>query len=128
MRILVVDDEDQMRALLRLMLEPAGHEVLEAANGKIALHMQKKMPVDLVITDILMPEMEGVELIMNLRKVDPHVKIIAISGGGKIDPNFCLDIAGKMGADRILLKPFSKSTIISIISELFPDSNLTGPA
>jgi DNA-binding response OmpR family regulator len=124
MRVLVVDDEDQMRALLRLMLESAGHEVSDAANGKIALHLQKMMPADLLITDIIMPEMEGIELIINIRKIDPRVKIIAISGGGKIDPYLCLDIAGELGADRILQKPFSRTTLMFVISELFPDSNL----
>ena len=124
MRILVVDDNDQMRELLRLMLETVGHEVLDAANGKVALHLQKTMPADLVITDIIMPEMEGIELITNIRKVTPHVKIIAISGGGKIDADLCLEIADKLGADRTLLKPFSKSDLLSVIGELFPDSNL----
>jgi len=124
MRILVVDDNDQIRGMLRLMLETAGHEVSDAANGKSALHLQKTIPADLVITDIIMPEMEGIELIINIRKIDPRVKIIAISGGGKIDPYLCLDIAGQLGADRILQKPFSQATLMSIISELFPDSNL----
>ena len=125
MRILVVDDNDQLREMLRHILETAGHEVLEAANGKIALHLQNTLPADLVITDILMPEMEGLELIMNIRKITPCVKIIAISGGGKMHPDLCLEIASNMGADRILLKPFSKSTILSIINELYTDSNLT---
>jgi CheY-like chemotaxis protein len=126
MRILIVDDEDQMRALLRLMLEPAGHEVLDAANGKVALHLQKTMPADLVITDIIMPEMEGIELIRNIRKVTPHVKIIAISGGGKIDADLCLEIADKLGADRTLLKPFSKSDLLSVIGELFSEGDKIG--
>jgi DNA-binding response OmpR family regulator len=124
MRILVVDDNNQMREMLRLILEAAGHEVLDAVNGKIALHLQMTMPADLVITDIIMPEMEGLDLIMNIRKIAPGVKIIAISGGGKVDPNLCLKIADKLGADKILLKPFSKSTILSMVSELFADSNV----
>ena len=124
MRILVVDDNNQMRGMLKLILETADHEVLDAANGKIALHLLKTMTVDLVITDLVMPEMEGIELVMNIHKLYPRVKIIAISGDGKVDPDLCLGMAGKLGADRILLKPFSKSTLISIIGELFPDSNL----
>ena len=123
MRILVVDDNDQMRKMLRLILETARHEVSEAANGKMALHLQKTMPADLVITDIIMPEMDGIELISKIRKITPRVKIIAISGGGKVDPDLCLKIAGQLGADRTLLKPFSKSTIMSMISGLFTDSN-----
>jgi len=124
MRILVVDDNDQMRAILRMMLESEGHEVLEAANGNIALDLQKKKPAELVVTDIIMPEMEGIELISHIRKITPHAKIIAISGGGKIDADLCLNIAGKLGANRTLLKPFSKPDLMSVIGELFPDDNL----
>jgi CheY-like chemotaxis protein len=72
-----------------------------------------------------MPEMDGIELITNIRRVMPYIKIIAISGGGQIDANCCLDLAGKMGADRTLLKPFSKSDLMSVIGELHPDSKLT---
>jgi CheY-like chemotaxis protein len=122
MRILVVDDNDQMRELLRLILETAGHKIVEAENGKIALDLFETTPADLVITDIIMPEMEGIDLIMTIRTRYPGVRIIAISGGGKIDPNLCLNMAGKLGADRILRKPFGKSDILSMISDLFPDS------
>ncbi len=121
MQILIVDDNDELRELLRLILESAGHEIVEAANGKIALDLLKTTPVELVITDIIMPEMEGIDLIRMIRTIYPDVRIIAISGGGKIDPNVCLNIAGKLGADRILQKPFGKSTILSIIGDLFPD-------
>ncbi len=122
MRILVVDDNDQMRELLRLILESAGHETMEAANGKIALELLGTRPADLVITDIVMPEMEGTDLIMTIGTRYPDVRIVAISGGGKSDPNAYLKTAGKRGADRILHKPFGKSAILSIIGELFPGS------
>ncbi len=122
MRILIVDDNDEMRELLRLILETACHEIVEAANGRIALDLLGATPVDLVITDIIMPEMEGIDLIMTIRTRYPGVRIIAISGGGKIDPNLCLNMAGKLGADRILRKPFGKSAILAAVSDLFPDS------
>jgi CheY-like chemotaxis protein len=125
MRILVVDDNDQMRALLRMLLEQAGHEVLDAANGKLALNLLKTERADLIITDIIMPEMEGIDLIMAIRSVDPRVKIIAISGGGKIDPRLCLNMADKLGADRILQKPFGKSAILSLVAELLADPGST---
>ena len=120
MRILVVDDNDEMRELLRLILESAGHEIMEAANGKIALNLLKTAAAELVITDIIMPEMEGIDLIMTIRTMYPEIKIIAISGGGKIDPGVCLNMADKLGADRVLQKPFGKSIILSTIGELFP--------
>jgi CheY-like chemotaxis protein len=122
MRVLVVDDNDEMRGLLRLMLESGGHEVLDAPKGNSALHLHKTTPADLVITDILMPEMDGIELIKLIRNIAPRVKIIAISGGGKIDADLCLNLAGELGADRTLLKPFSKSDLMSVIGELFTDS------
>jgi len=123
MRILVVDDEAQMRKVLRLMLEGTGYEVLDAENGKKALNLQETTPVDLIITDIIMPEMEGIEFIMKVRKITPHVKIIAISGDCKVDPDLSLGIAGQLGANRTLLKPVSKSVLMSVIGELFPESN-----
>jgi CheY-like chemotaxis protein len=125
MRILVVDDNDQMREMLRLLLESDGHEVSEAENGRRAVNQLKLEPVDLVITDIIMPEMEGIDLIMTIRTIYPDVKIIAISGGGRIAPHLCLKMADKLGADRILQKPFSKAAILSMIGELL-DAAHTG--
>ena len=121
MRILVVDDNDQMREMLRLLLEQAGHEVLEAVHGKLALNLLKEQPVDLIITDIIMPEMEGIDLIRAIRSIDPDARIIAISGGGRIDPRLCLNMANKLGADRVLQKPFGKSAILEMVAELLAD-------
>jgi CheY-like chemotaxis protein len=122
MRILVVDDNDQIREMLRLLLEQAGYEVLEATNGKFALGLLKKEQADLVITDIIMPEMEGIDLIRAIRSLYPRAKIIAISGGGRIDPRLCLSMADKLGADRILQKPFGKSAILSTVAELLAET------
>jgi CheY-like chemotaxis protein len=125
MRILVVDDNDQIRELLKLLLEQVGHEVLEAANGKLAMNLLKKEQVDLIITDIIMPEMEGIDLIRAIRAIHPGAKIIAISGGGRIDPRLCLNMANKLGADRILQKPFSKSSILTMVGDLSIDAGPT---
>jgi CheY-like chemotaxis protein len=118
MRILVVDDNDQIREMLRLLLEQAAYEVLEAANGKFALKLLKQEQVDVIVTDIIMPEMEGIDLIMAIRSMDPGAKIIAISGGGRVDPHLCLSLADELGADRVLQKPFGKSAILSMVAEL----------
>ncbi len=118
MRILVVDDNDDIRQMLRLLLEQEGHEIREAANGKLALKLLAQEAVDLIVTDIIMPEMEGIDLIMAIRSVKPDAKIIAISGGGRIDPRLCLNMAGKLGADRVLQKPFGKAAILGAIDEL----------
>ena len=81
--ILVVDDEELVRATLRQMLESADHVVFEAANGKEALRSFENRAVDLVITDIIMPEKEGIETIIDLRKIAPNLRIVAISGGNR---------------------------------------------
>lgn len=122
MRILVVDDNDQMREMLRQMLESSGYEVWDAENGKVALDKIAVSPVDLVITDIIMPVMEGIELISNIRRMIPPVKVIAISGGGKIDPDYYLNMADKLGVDASLKKPFTNTALLSVIRGLFPDS------
>lgn len=83
-RILVIDDEPQVRAMLRQMLEREGYEVVEAEEGEEGMRRYREQPVDLVITDILMPQKEGIETIRALRRTNPGVKIIAISGGGRM--------------------------------------------
>ena len=80
-RILVIDDDNSIRNLLRRILETAGHEVIEASNGRIALDMQRQKPAELIITDIFMPEKEGTEFIMDMNEEFPAVKVIAMSGG-----------------------------------------------
>ena len=78
--ILVIDDQAALRALLRTVLENAGHEVMEAPNGRLGLALYQEKPADLVITDILMPEMNGLDMILELTRAFLNVKVIAISG------------------------------------------------
>ncbi len=117
-RILVIDDEEQMRSMLRLMLEDEGFEVSEAPDGKVALWIYKEKPSDLIITDLLMPEKEGIETIMELKKNFPDVKVIAISGGGKGGLKTYLDLARKSGADSALAKPFEKEELLKAVKGL----------
>ena len=117
-RILVVDDDDQLREMLRKMLEKAGYEVIEAADGKEALNLQEKSPSDLMITDIIMPEKEGIDTIMDFRMNYPQVRIIAMSGGGRIGPTEYLDMAEKLGADKTFAKPFSSKAMLATIKDL----------
>ena len=118
MRILVIDDEEPVRMMLRRSLTKAGYETSEAANGKEALSIQEKNPADLIITDIIMPEMEGIDTIMTFRENYPRVKIIAISGGGQIESDEYLDLADKLGADWTFAKPFSLNRLLSAVKEL----------
>jgi len=105
MRILVIDDDEQMRILLRQVMEWAGYEVMEAGDGREGMLKQRKQQADLVITDLIMPEQEGLETITSLRKEYPHIKIIAISGGGRIGPDAYLQAAQELGTDRVFSKP-----------------------
>jgi CheY-like chemotaxis protein len=111
--ILIVDDEDQIRQLIRNTFEQAGYRVAEASNGKDALAQYRQAPADLVITDILMPDQDGLECISTLRQESPKVKIIAITGGSDmIGVLGFLDVAKMLGAHRTLQKPFDMKTLL----------------
>lgn len=116
--ILVIDDEEEIRKVLLTILEEAGHEVSLAANGAEGLSLFCKEPVDIVITDFIMPGKEGIEMIRDLRAQFPEVKIIAISGRGGSYTNANLDRAVMIGADRSVPKPFGIDQILSVVSEL----------
>ena len=116
-RILVIDDEELVRFTLKQALQKAGHEVLEAADGKDGVAVSKRSPVDLIITDIIMPEKEGVETIVELRRDDPDVKIIAISGGGRTGTTDYLELAQKLGSQRVLRKPFGRQELLEAVQE-----------
>jgi len=94
-RILIIDDEPQLLDMLGQTFEREGYDIVKASNGKEGIKLYRENPVDLIITDIIMPEKEGIETIFELRKDFPDLKIIAISGGGRIEPEEYLDIAKK---------------------------------
>lgn len=106
-KILIVDDEKSVRKMLRNMLKNDIDEIVEAENGVVAKDLCLNSKIDLLITDIVMPEKHGVDLVMELKKERPKLPIIAISGGGGVTGRFdYLKIANLMGADNILRKPF----------------------
>ena len=111
--ILVVDDEEQIRQLIRNTFEEAGYRVSEARNGKEALDRYRQDPTDLVVTDIMMPDQDGLECISTLRSESPGVKIIAITGGNDlIGVLGFLDVAKMLGAHRTLQKPFEMKALL----------------
>ncbi len=116
-RVLVVDDEEFIRFTLRQMLEKAGHEVVEAVNGQDALDSFAAAPVDLVITDIIMPEKEGIETIVELRRQQPDLKIIAVSGGGRTKTMDYLEIAERLGADSAIPKPLQRQVVMDAVNK-----------
>ncbi len=112
-RILVIDDHESIRALLRLVLEGAGHMMKEAPNGRLGLALYRAQPTDLVITDLHMPEMNGLDLILELARAFLHVKMIAISGVQKLE--LPLDAAKLLGVRHTLQKPFGMDALLKIV-------------
>ena len=115
--ILIIDDEEPIRALLRTALEAAGHQMVEATNGRVGLDLYRLKPTDLIITDILMPEMEGIEFILKLRKESPSVPIIAISGSGRSSTIDYLAMARRLGATAVLEKPFGREELLGVVAK-----------
>jgi CheY-like chemotaxis protein len=116
-RALVIDDDELVRATVTSMLEAAGYEVLQAEDGQQGLKLFHKHPVDLVITDILMPFKEGIETILELRQRNQEVRIIAMTGGGSIGAMPILDAARQLGANAVLSKPFTKADLLETIEK-----------
>ena len=118
-RILIVDDDIHLRQLIEQMLTISGHQVVLAENGKSALGIVQREKIDLVITDILMPDMDGYELIIALRKLPAPPRIIAMSGGsGKLNSDYLLSVARGMKVDKLLVKPFNLAEIDAAIAEV----------
>jgi len=117
-RVLIIEDEAELREMIKTSLIRRKYSVMEAVNGKDALTHFKPSMTDLVITDLIMPEEDGLKVIMKLREIKPSLKIIAISGGGKAGPGGYLNLAKALGANAILSKPFSINDLISKIEEL----------
>ena len=111
--ILIIDDEEPIRALLRTALEAAGHEVVGAANGRIGLALYRHRPADLVITDIVMPELNGLDMLLELTREFIHAKVIAISGAGGEQND--LDVAKLLGARRTFQKPLSMPQLLDAV-------------
>lgn len=116
-KILLADDEDMFAVMLQRSLAMFGYEVVRARNGREALLAYDPASFGLVITDLIMPDMEGVELIVALRKVNPAVKIIAMSGGGRNDPQAYLSLAERIGAVKSLAKPFPITALVQAVEE-----------
>jgi DNA-binding response OmpR family regulator len=119
-KILVIDDDDLFGSMLKRMLDKAGYQVELAVDGIQGIKMFSVFEPDLVITDIIMPEKEGIEVIMELRKLSPDVKIIAVSGGGRRMPGLSiLPIAKRLGAIHTFSKPVDRPELLAAIEELF---------
>ena len=118
--VLLIDDDDLLRGALMQSLINAGHKVIEASDGLQGCELARSMPVDIVLTDLVMPVQEGVETIMTLRRERPKLPVIAMSGG-VTNSKLYLDIAGKIGAKRILPKPFMPKALIALVEEVLAE-------
>jgi len=121
MRVLVIDDEPKIRELILLIVKELDHEAYEAADGLQGCRLAETIDFDLVITDIIMPNLEGIETIAYLRKRQPNLKIIAMSGGGRGRHTELLDVAERMGAQVTLVKPFHRSALLAALTQVFED-------
>ncbi len=117
-KILIVDDDQQIRDMLRITLEREGYGVVEAGDGVQALAAYRANSIDLVITDIVMPEKEGIELIMEMKSLDADVKIIAISGGGRINPEDYLKWARRFGVANTFSKPVDRQKLLEVVAQM----------
>jgi len=116
--ILIIDDEPQIRSMLKLMLERDGYEVAEAPDGIEGIRIYRQNPADLIITDLIMPNKDGIGVIIDLKKEFPNVKIIAMSGGGLNKPEGYLKGAKKLGAACTLTKPIDRGEMLRAIKDL----------
>jgi DNA-binding response OmpR family regulator len=116
--ILIVEDDKDLREMLKTSLLKRKFKVLEASNGKEAMIRFKPSITDVLITDLIMPDEDGLRVIMNIKSIKPSVKIIAISGGGKAGPGNYLNLAKALGADEVFPKPFSLNDLLKKIDEL----------
>ena len=120
-KILVVDDNNKFREMTSLVLRKAGHIVTVATNGNEATRLVQDNTFDLVITDLVMPEKDGIETIMELRRKIPALKIIAMSGGGLVAPENYLVIARQLGTAQTLAKPFSRDELLAAVDRVLSE-------
>ncbi len=115
-KILLVDDNDIFRGALGMTLEQMGYEVIQADNGKTALDLQRDQPSDVLLTDLIMPEKEGLEIIQEFRRRYPDVVTIAMSAGGRMHTRDLLKAAKQLGASQTLAKPFTRDDLAGALA------------
>jgi CheY-like chemotaxis protein len=125
--ILLVDDDKDFRVMLHAMLRRAGYQVREAQNGNEALALHRERPSDVIILDLLMPEKEGIETILELRRTHANVKIIAISGSSQVNRASNLEMARRLGAEASLEKPFSREELLDTMARVLSSGGNDSP-
>jgi CheY-like chemotaxis protein len=119
MAIVVADDVAEITALARQWLQDAGHTVTCAASGDEVIRLMKRQHIDVAVVDVLMPDGDGLDVVLAARRISPKTRVLAISGGGRyMTADECLRIASGVGADRILFKPFTRAELITAVEQL----------
>ncbi len=122
-KILLIDDEPDLLAAMAETLNSASHDVTPVSDGHLVLANYTGLDFDLVVTDIIMPGVEGLEILKHLRRTNPNFKAIAISGGGRIEPSFHLRLAKQLGASETLKKPFRLKALVESVERALEDGN-----
>lgn len=117
-KILVIDDDKVIRIILKQLFEQAGYEVCEAVDGVQGMRLFKQEAPDLVVTDLIMPEKEGIEVIREMKITDPDAKIVAISGGGVGKAYAYLSLAQSMGAAHVFEKPLDVNLMLNTVDKM----------
>lgn len=125
-RILIIDDDDDLRLMMCRVLKNAGHDILEAADGLDGMRKFRAESPAIVITDIVMPHRDGLEMIREIRCAGSQTGIIAISGGGVRDGELYLTISQEFGADAIVQKPFRAAELVSVVERVAERAGATG--
>lgn len=118
--ILVVDDDTDVRELVCWMLKEDGYDAIPAGGGREALERLALHPPDLVITDVVMPDVDGFEVLLKLRLLAPGTGVLVMSGGGRIAPDLYLETARRMGAKAVLSKPFTRAEMLDAVHQALP--------
>lgn len=127
-KILLVDDEEAIRKMVKAMLGDELYEFEEASNGLDAQHLLKKdAAFDLIITDVIMPDCDGIELVMAVRRKLPDIKVIVMSGGGRVRAGHYLDLAEKLGAANVFEKPFDTAELRETVRRLLDSGGQDHP-
>jgi len=121
--ILLVDDEESIRKMVRAVLSDEEYVFTEANNGAEALEILESAEFDLIITDVIMPDCDGIELVMTVRKKLPDIKVIVMSGGGRVRADHYLNLAEKLGAARVFEKPFNTTELRETVRELLAETD-----
>lgn len=122
MRVLVADDDSQLRLMLKHVLMRAGCHVMEAADGDAALALLAREICDVALIDLMMPNKEGIETILDLRQRFADVKIVAMSGGARLHAEDPLTLARQCGADAVIAKPFLPAELTALLADLWPET------